>query len=150
MFIKNYDGGLMQSRKNLYSTMLSIGSLKNKYEYVAHDIKRTTSHDEYEQTIKHYDKVIANLTKELMSMPIGYRYTGTFYIKNSYTIPTTFTKHDGVVFMREDLVSWQIEEGLDRPDSAYHRNIYKEPREGAELKKEDAEAVYEKRSATVD
>ena len=132
----------MQSRKYLYSTILSIGSLKNKYEYAEKDIKRATSQDEYEQTIKHYDKLIANLTKELMSLPIGYRYTGIFYIKNSYNIPATFSKHDGVVFIREDLVSWQIEKGLERPDPSYHRNIYKEPREGSELKKEDAMPVY--------
>jgi len=132
----------MQSRKYLYSTILSIGSLKNKYEYAEKDIKRATSQDEYEQTIKHYDKLIANLTKELMSLPMGYRYTGIFYIKNSYNIPATFIKHEGVVFMREDLVSWQIEKGLERPDPSYHRNIYKEPRDGAELKKEDAKPVY--------
>ena len=44
--------------------------------------------------------------------------------------------------MREDLVSWQIEEGLERPDCSYHRNIYKLPQEGAELKREDAEPIY--------
>ena len=132
----------MQSRKYLYSTILSIESLKNKYEYAEKDIKRATSQDEYEQTIQHYDKLIANLNKELMLLPIGYRYTGTFYIKNSYNIPAIFTKHEGVVFMREDLVSWQIEKGPERPDPSYHRNIYKEPCEGAELKKEDAKPVY--------
>ena len=46
--------------------------------------------------------------------------------------------------MREDLVSWQIEDGLERPDPSYHRNIYKEPRDGFELKREDAEPVYAK------
>ena len=76
-------------------------------------------------------------------MPIGYRYTAVFYIKNSYSsAPSTFTKCDGVVFMREDLVSWQIEKGTESPDPSYHRNIYKEPKEGCELKREDAEPVY--------
>ncbi len=132
----------MQSRKYLYSTLLNIKSLKNKYEYAAKDIKRATSQDEYEQTINHYDKLIANINKELLLLPIGYRYTGIFYIKNTYNIPATFKKHDGVVFMREDLVSWQIEKGLERPDQSLRRNIYKEPRDGFELKREDAEPVY--------
>ena len=96
----------------------------------------------YEQTIKHYDKVITNLNEELLLLPIGYRYTGIFYIKNSYTVPATFEKHDGVVYLREDLVSWQIEKGLERPDPSLRRNIYKEPRDGFELKREDAEPVY--------
>ena len=132
----------MQSRKYLYSTILNIESLKRKYEYAAKDIIRATSQNEYEQTIKHYDKLIVSLNKELLLMPIGYRYTGVFYIKNSYNIPATFEKHEGMVFLREDLVSWQIESGLERPDFSYHRNIYKEPKEGCELKREDAEPVY--------
>lgn len=48
----------------------------------------------------------------------------------------------GVVFMREDLVSWPIEKGRKKLDPSYHHNIYKEPHEGCELKREDAEAVY--------
>lgn len=132
----------MQSRKHLYSTILNIESLKRKYGYASEDIIRVTGQGEYEQTIKHYDKLIENLNKELLLLPIGYRYVGVFYMKNSYNIPATFAKHDGIVFMREDLISWQIEEGLERPDPSYHRNIYKEPRDGCELKKEDAEPVY--------
>ncbi len=132
----------MQSRKYLYSTILNIESLKRKYEYSSKDIIRATNLDEYEQTIKHYDKLIANLNTELLLLPIGYRYAGIFYIKNTYNVPTTFEKHEGAVYMREDLVSWQIESGLERPDCSYHRNIYKEPKEGCELKREDAEPVF--------
>ena len=132
----------MQNRKYIYSTILNLESLKRKYEYAVKDIVRATSQDEYEQTIKHYDKLLENLNKELLLLPIGYRYTGVFYIKNSYNIPATFEQHEGVVFMREDLISWQIEKGLERPDLSYHRNLYKNPSEGGELRREDAEPVY--------
>ena len=44
--------------------------------------------------------------------------------------------------MREDLVSWQIEKGPERLNRSYHRNIYKEPQEGCELKRTDAEPVF--------
>ena len=132
----------MQSRKHIDATVSSIEFVKSRYESVSKDIQRVTSPEEYDQTIKHFDKLISNLNEELKSLPIGYRYTGVFYIKNSYTIPATFEKYDGVVFMREDLISWQIEKGTERPDPSYHRNIYKEPREGCELKREDAEPVY--------
>ncbi len=135
-------GALMQSRKYVYSIISSMEFLKSRYESASKDIQRATSKDEYDQTIKHLDKLVANLNKELISLPIGYRYTGIFYIKNSYNISAAFEKHDGVVFMREDLVSWQIEKGTERPDPSYHRNIYKEPNEGYELKREDAEPVY--------
>ncbi len=59
-------------------------------------------------------------------------------------MPATFEKCEGVVYLREDLVSWQIKEGLERPDYSYHRNIFKYPTDGAELKREDAEPVYAK------
>ena len=102
----------MQSRKYLNNMLFNIKYLKNKYEYAAKDIIRVTQ-DEYEQTIHHYDKLIANLTKELMSLSIGYnRYTRTFYIKNSYNIPATFIEYEGLVFIRENLVSWQNREGV--------------------------------------
>ncbi len=101
----------MQSRKYLNNMLFNIKSLKNKYEYAAKDIIRATQ-DEDEQTIHHYDKLIVNLTKEFMSLFIGYnRYTRTFYIKNSYNIPAIFTEYEGLVFIRENLVSWQIEKG---------------------------------------
>lgn len=59
-------------------------------------------------------------------MPIGFRYTGTFYTKNSYTIPPTFEKHEGAVYMREDLMSWQIEEEeTENQGYTYRKNIYK-------------------------
>ena len=74
----------MQSRKHLYTTISSIQFVKNRYEYASNDIQLATSKDEYEQTIKHYDQLIENLNKKLRSLPLGYRYTGAFYIKNSY------------------------------------------------------------------
>ena len=51
----------MQSRKHLHNTRSSIEFLKSKYEYASEEIQRATSKDEYERTIKHFDKIIANL-----------------------------------------------------------------------------------------
>lgn len=130
------------SRKHIDGLISSVKFIKNKYEYIKKEVVRLTSQDDYEKTIEHYDKLLSMLNQELSSLPIGFRYTGTFYIKNSYTIPATFEKHDGVVYLREDLISWQIEEGLSRPDYGYHRNIFKEPTDGAELKRQDAVPVY--------
>ncbi len=133
---------MSKSRRFVSDLLSSIKFLKNKYEYAQKEIIRLMSQDEYEQTIKHYDKLIERLNDELLSLPIGYRYKGVFYIKNTYTIPITFEKHEGVIYMREDLVSWQIEQGLERPDYGYHRNIFKQPSIGSELTREDAEPIY--------
>ena len=133
---------MSNSRKYIDSLISSVKFIKNKYDYIKKEVVRLTGENEYEKTMKHYDKLLSILNQELVSLPIGFRYTGTFYIRNSYTIPATFEKHDGVVYLREDLVSWQIEEGLERPDCGYHRNIFKEPKDGAELTKADATPVY--------
>jgi hypothetical protein len=41
----------------------------------------------------------------------------------------------GVVYMKEDLISWQIEEGFAYPEYGYHCNLFKEPMDGAKLRK---------------
>jgi hypothetical protein len=86
--------------------------------------------------------LISKLSNELQSLPIGYRYTGTFYLKKPYVSSATFEKYSGVIFMREDLISWQIESGKERQDYSYHQHIFKEPSTDSELTREDAEPVY--------
>jgi hypothetical protein len=86
--------------------------------------------------------LISKLSNEVQSLPIGYRYTGIFYLKKPYVLPATFEKYSGVIFMREDLISWHIESGTERQDYSYHQHIFKEPSTDSELKREDAEPVY--------
>ena len=131
-----------KSRKHVKNLLSSVQSLKNKYENNKDDIVQLTSHDEYEQTTKHFDNLISKLSNEVQSLPIGYRYTGIFYLKKPYVLPVTFEKYSGVIFMREDLISWQIESGMERQDYSYHQHIFKEPSTDSELTKEDAEPVY--------
>jgi hypothetical protein len=121
-----------------YLEKINLKTLKNSYEGILKDISKVINIEH----IKSEDPLlglIELLTKEQKALPIGYRYTGPFYIKQF----EQFTKYDGVLFMRENLVSWIIEQGTDRHDLCYHRNIFKEPKEGCELKKEDAELVFE-------
>ena len=133
---------MSKSRKYINSIMSNIQFLKFKYENAQEDIIRMTSQAEYERTIKHYDLLIEKLSEELLALPIGYRYTGRFYLKKPYSIPVIFEEHYGVIYMREDLVSWQIESGVEPPNYSYHRTIFKKPEEGFELKREDSEPVY--------
>lgn len=135
---------MSKSRKYINSVISNIQFLKHKYENVKEDIIRVTSQIEYQRTIEHYDTLIAKLSDELLSLPIGYRYTGRFYIKKPYSIPIVFEEHYGTVYLREDLVSWQIDSGVEPKDYYYHRTILKKPKEGFELKREDAEPVYAK------
>ena len=133
-----------KNRKQISQLLFNVKLLKDRYEQQYKDLSSLIPQEEYEQTVKNYDRIIIRLNEELLALPIGYRYTGIFYIRNAYTIPATFEKHKGVIYLREDLISWIIEEqeGSNHPDYSYHRNIYKEPKDGAELKREDANPVY--------
>ena len=131
-----------KSRKQVLNLLSNVKALKTRYEHLYKELAYLIPPQEHQQSIKNYDRIIEQLTEELKTLPVGFRYKGTFYLKNSYKFPATFEQHDGVVYMREDLMSWQIEQGLERSDCSYHRNIYKEPKDGTELRKEDAEPVY--------
>jgi len=140
---------MSKSRKYINGVMSNIKFLKSKYENSKEDIIRLTNQAEYERTIKHYNNLIEQLLEELLALPIGYRYTGKFYLKKPYVLPVVFTEHYGTVYRREDLVSWQIESGVETKDYSYHRTIFKKPEEGIELKIEDAEPIYDRNLTTV-
>ena len=131
-----------KSRKHVLNLLSNVKALKTKYEHLYQDLEYLISPQEYQQSIKIYDRIIEQVSEKLKALPVGFRYKGAFYLKNSYKFPATFEQHNGAVYMREDLISWQIEQGLERPDCSYHRNIYKEPQDGTELRKKDAEPVY--------
>jgi hypothetical protein len=134
----NYGKNMKKNRAYITRLLFNLKTLKNSYAGILKDISEVINIE----NIKPEDpflEFIELLTKEQKALPLGYRYTGPFYIKQF----EQFTKYDGVLFMRENLVSWIIEQGTDRHDPCYHRNIFKEPKEGCELKKEDAELVFE-------
>ena len=107
------------------------------------DIIGLSNQVEYDCTIKHYDDLITTLTKELQTLPIGYRYTGTYFLKKPYTIPPEFEEHSGSLYMRENLVSWQIEKEPGQCENPYYRTAFKQPN-GSPITREEAEPVYQK------
>ena len=132
------------SRHDAKKTLDSLVYLKARYQCLEMDIIRLSSKTEYEQSIKQYDYMIAKLTEEVRAMPIGYKYTGTFYLKKPLLLPAEFLKCEGVLYMREDLVSWEIKEGVGFPNQGYYRTVYKQPVHGTEITRADAIPVYAK------
>lgn len=137
--VTNYGKNMQKNRAYITRLLFNLKTLKNNYEGLLKDISEVIDIENAKPADPFFD-LLEILKKEQKSLPLGYRYTGTFYMKQF----EKFTKYDGVLFMREDLVSWIIEQGTDHHDPCYHRNIFKEPRDGAELKKEDAEPVFER------
>ncbi len=132
---------MQKSRSDVINFLSSVEHLKRQYVYMAKNIIEITCQADYDRTIKHYDHLITALTEEIKTLPIGHRYTGTYYIKKPYTIPVEFVACSGSLFMRENLVSWQVEKEQGVYDYPYYRAVFKEPH-GAQIRKEDGELVY--------
>lgn len=135
---------MKKTRTNLRNLLTSIKYIQEAYVTKEKDIIGLSNQVEYDRTIKHYDDLITTLTKELQTLPIGYRYTGTYFLKKSYTMPPEFEEHSGSLYMRENLVSWQIEAEPGRCENSYYRSVYKKPY-GELITREDAEPVYQKK-----
>ena len=134
---------MQKSRADVKSLLASIEYNKDRYVYLQDKIIPLSTKDEYDRTVKHYDDLIERLKKEIKTLPIGHRYTGTYFIKKPYLIPAEFEEHFGSIFMKENLVSWQIEKDPGILDYGYYRAVFKKPY-GDHVTKEDAEPVYEK------
>ena len=131
-----------KSREYIANLLANIKLFKSKYENFKEDVLKLTNNLEYEQVIQHYTKLIKLLENQLSFSPIGYRYKGVFYIKNSYTIPATFDKHEGIVYVREHKLRSQSEHEVKESTTSYFHNIFKVPIDGGELKQEDFKPVY--------
>jgi len=109
-----------------------------------HDFLQALGEIEIFQTINgHYENIIAKLRAEMKKQPIGYRYTGKFYIKGGDSAADDYTLIDGSLFMRQDLISWQIE---NCPEHAHQRprDAYKSIAPIVKITREDTVAVFEK------
>ena len=134
---------MQKTRKAVIELMRRVESIKERYISIEKDIFTLLSNKpEFDRTVAHYDAVIAELEKELKLKPIGYRYTGVYYLKKPYTMPVVFEKGFGSLYMIENLVSWQVEKEPGVRDYTYHRAVYKEI-DGPLLTREDAEPVYQ-------
>lgn len=135
---------MQKSRKYICDVLQGTKSLKNRHEYLQKDFVRTSGQESHDATMKYYDSLIDKLTQEIESLPIGYRFTGTFYVKIPYSAPTELEDVTGSAFMREDLVSWMIEGGLLIHNQYYYRAIFRERNLQSEIKREDALPIYDK------
>jgi len=92
---------------------------------------------------EYVESVMTKLKERVAELPIGHRYTGTFYVKKPYTLPSESVKLKGSAFMQEDLVSWTIQSEDEYAKNLYYvRSIFKDKGMKTLLKREDGEAVF--------
>ena len=132
-----------KTRKGVMNLLTSIKQTKGQYTSMEKDIILLSSQADYTRSVNHYNYLITALEKELATFPIGYRYTGVYYLKKPYTMPPEFIEGSGSLYMRENLVSWQIEKELGVCEYPYYRAVFKKPY-GDLITKEDAVPVYQK------
>lgn len=133
---------LTRNRKEVQSLIHSMAFLKDRNTFWCDEFIRLRGEKGYQALLGIYDEMIEKLSQERDAMPIGFRYSGTFYIKKPYTTPTVFEKVEGSAYMREDLISWDITPKMI--EQGYFRAIYREPhdRAGSQITREEAEPVY--------
>jgi hypothetical protein len=100
---------MQKNRKFIKGILENVQELKRRHEYIKNEIVNLSSENKHAEIAEFYNEIIIQLQDELKLLPVGYRYTGEFYLKKPYVIPTEFEKFDGALFMRADLVSWKIE-----------------------------------------
>lgn len=132
---------LKSLRAELYTLQLILQNTKSREECFV----RYSDQERYGLFLEYIQGTCMALEKEIHSLPIGYEYTGSFYIKKPYIVPAEVIKVEGTAFMREDLVSWTIKS--DDPqieEFSYFRNIYKDERCQNRVERDDAKPVLKK------
>jgi len=133
---------MLAQRKFAQDQLSRLEGIRHRLGCLKDNIVLVSGEEGYQKHYRFFEKILKKLNNEINAMPAGYRYQGVYYIKEPYTIPPEYTKHEDSIFMREDLVSWQKEEA-GYPDGAYYRSVFKDPKGEHPLTKEDAEPVAE-------
>ena len=94
-------------RGKLIDNLHSLQQMRHSLKFLTESGNKENL-DDYNGILRHLDAVDERLLHEIRESPIGYRYTGTFYILKSSFIPRTYDKVNASAFMRENLVSWEI------------------------------------------
>jgi hypothetical protein len=130
-------------RKNTKTNIESLNRISYLLDYNKETLLSESSESSFNNASDYVKSIVAKLEDRKDKLPIGHRYTGTFYVRKPYTIPYEAIKIKGSVFMREDLVSWAIESDDEcAKDLGCFRSVYKEKKMRTTLVREDGEVVF--------
>ena len=129
-----------ENRKNLEQKIRDLNELMRRLEYEKDFLVKSKGEGEYLHFANYLQSSIDVLEAKKKKLPIGHRYTGTFYLRVPYSSPARTERFEGSIFMKEDLVSWHREH---EDAYGYHRAAYKDPEMKEEIQRTDGEAVFE-------
>ncbi|WP_192485247.1 MULTISPECIES: hypothetical protein [Cysteiniphilum] len=134
----------LAQRKNLKADISTLSQITHLLNYKKKTFIEHSSETDFNNALDYVNKTIAKLENKRQKLPIGHRYTGVFYLKKPYTVPSEAVKIKGSAFMREDLVSWTIESDDEYVNNVYYvREVYLDKEMTKALKREDCKAVFE-------
>ena len=133
---------MIGERKRLKEDVYRLESLLRNLGYTKELLVSLKGDESFEQHQAYLESAIDDCKKKAQELPIGHRYTGKFFVKKPYTIPAEYECHEGSLFMREDLVTWQREiEGEQY--QPWQRVVYKDLETMTEIKRSDGQPVFE-------
>ena len=106
-------------RKQTKHDINTLNQIVHLLNYKKKTFIEQSSEADFNNALDYVNKTIAKLEDKRQKLPIGHRYTGFFYLKKPYTIPSESVKIKGSAFVREDLIMWTIES-----DDEYVKNVY--------------------------
>ena len=134
----------LAQRKNLKADISTLNQITHLLNYKKKTFVEQSSEADFNKAFDYVNKTIAKLEDKRQKLPIGHRYTGVFYLKKPYTIPSEAVKIKGSAFVREDLVMWTIESDDEYAESVYYvREVYLSKEMTVKLTREDCGAVFE-------
>ena len=134
---------MKRNRKKVNDLIYSLSSLRERNKFWKNEFIELVGEQGFDQLREIYDNAIDKLTQEKKALPVGYRYTGEFYVKKPYSTPILYEKVNGSAFMREDLISWRIESEDQYKDCCF-RAIYRDSggKESSQIMMDDAKPFY--------
>jgi hypothetical protein len=131
-------------RKNTKTNIESLNRILYLLDYNKDTLLSESSESSFNNASDYVKSIVAKLEDRKDKLPIGHRYTGTFYLRKAYKIPFEAVKIKGSVFMREDLHSWVVESDDEyTKDLGCFKNVYREKKMINTFKREDGEVVFE-------
>ncbi len=100
---------MIAERKHTKSDINMLNQIVYLLNYKKKTFIEQFSETDFNNTLDYVNKMIAKLEDKRQKLPIGHRYTGVFYLKKPYTVPSEAVKIKGSAFVRKDLVMWTIE-----------------------------------------
>ncbi len=142
---------MVGERKRLREKIYSLNNLLHTVQVMQPTLVEYVSEPDAEHIVTTVQKAMQQLQAKIINLPLGHRFTGTYYLREPYSNPVRITKIEGSAYLREDLVSWEVEpDGQPSERYGYFRQLYHDPQCQRMLQRDDGEPVFEQPDAESD